>query len=290
MSRRLALIVNPAAARGRALDSLPPVLATLRSLEVEHRVVRALGLSHARAQAASAAARGETVVAVGGDGLVGGLAGAVSEADGALAIVPAGRGNDFARVLEIPRAPEAAARLAVAGTPRTVDLGEVEGRAFVGIACVGIDSDVNRIAHEARLVRGGLVYAYAGLRALAAWRHACFEVVANGTTERIRGYSVVVANSRAYGGGMIRVPHARLADGRLDVLTIAAHPKLRFLGSFARVFSGRHVGDPALRFKSATSVELRADRPLVVWADGEPIASLPVTVRVRPGALRVIAR
>ena len=202
-----------------------------------------------------------------------------------LAIVPAGRGNDFARVLGIRRAPAEAARLAVEGEPRAVDLGEVGGRAFVGFASVGIDSDVNRIAHEAQLVRGGLVYAYAGLRALAARRHAGFEIVADGSTQRIRGYSVAVANSRAYGGGMVRVPHARLDDGRLDVLTIAAHPKLRFLLSFPRVFSGRHVTDPALRFTSAAEVELRADRPLVVYADGEPIA----TVRVRPGAVRVIA-
>lgn len=289
MSRRFALIVNPAAARGRALDSLPPVLSELRSLGVEHRVVRALGLPHARAEAAAAVGRGETVVAVGGDGLVGALAGAVSDADGTLAIVPAGRGNDFARVLGVPRAAAAAARLAVEGEPRAVDLGEVEGRAFVGIASVGVDSDANRIARRARLVRGALVYSYAGLRALAIWRHACFEIVAGDVTQRICGYSVAVANSRAYGGGMTLVPHARLDDGRLDVLTIAACPKLRFLRSFLRVFSGGHVEDPAWRFTTATSVDLRADRPLVVYADGEPIATLPVTVRVRPGALRVIA-
>jgi len=290
LSRRFALIVNPAAARGRALDALPPALTELRSLGVEHRVVRALGLPHARAEAAAAVGRSETVVAVGGDGLVGALAGAVSDADGTLAIVPAGRGNDFARVLDVPRAAGAAARLAVEGRPRAVDLGEVEGRAFVGIASVGIDSDANRVARRAQLVRGELVYFYAALRALVAWRHACFEIVADGATASVRGYSVAVANSRAYGGGMILVPHARLDDGRLDVLTIAAHPKLRFLRSFPRVFSGRHIEDPALRFTTATSVELSADRPLVVYADGEPIATLPVTVRVRPGALRVIAR
>ena len=283
------MIVNPAAAGGRALDSLPPALAALRSLGVEHRVARSHGLPDARAQAAGAVARGETVVAVGGDGLVGALAGAVSEAGGSLAIVPAGRGNDFARVLAIPQRPEAAARLAVEGEPRAVDLGEVDGRAFVGIASVGIDSDANRIAHEARLVGGRLIYAYAALRALAAWRHADFEVLCDGAARRFRGYSVAVANASAYGGGMVLVPHARLDDGRLDVLTIAAHPKLRFLRSFPRVFRGGHVGDPALRFASATAVELRADRPLVVWADGEPISSLPVTVRVRAGALRVIA-
>lgn len=283
------MIVNPAAARGRAPRSLASVLAQLRVLGAEHRVIRTEGLLHASEEAEQAAAGGETVLAVGGDGLVGAAAGGVSAGDGTLAVVPAGRGNDFARVLGVPREAGDATRLAVSGQARSVDLGDVDGRPFVGIASVGVDSDANRIAAEARLVRGELVYPYAALRALAAWKHASFELVVDGQRLRCRGYSVAVANSCAYGGGMILVPHARLDDGRLDVLTIEAHPKLRFLRTFPKVFRGNHVRDPSVRFLSARTVELRADRPFAVYADGEPIGRLPVTVRVRPAALRVIA-
>ena len=117
MSRRLALVVNPAAAGGRSLSVLPPVEDELRRLGTEYRVVRSDSGEHAKRLAREMAGSGEVSVAVGGDGLVGTLAGALCECEGTLAIVPAGRGNDFARVLEIPTDPVEAIRLA--GTTTT---------------------------------------------------------------------------------------------------------------------------------------------------------------------------
>ena len=111
----------------------------------------------------------------------------------------------------------------------------------------------------------------------------------DGEARDIAGYSVSVANSPRYGGGMRLVPHADIADGRLDVITIERFPKLGFLRVFPRVFRGGHVGHPAVHFFKGHTVELRADRPFVVWADGEPIARLPATVGVLPRCLRVVA-
>ena len=116
--RRLALFANPAAAGGRALDALPAVEGELTHLGVQYRVVNTLSVEHARDEARTAAENGETVVAVGGDGLVGSLAGALRGGVGELAIVPSGRGNDFARVLKIPAEPREAARVAVDGAER----------------------------------------------------------------------------------------------------------------------------------------------------------------------------
>lgn len=288
MPRRFALFVNPAAAGGRALKALRTARGELERLGAEHRAIETAGLEHARDEAAAATAAGETVVAVGGDGLVGQLAGALRGAGSALGIVPAGRGNDFARVLGIPTEPGAAARLCVEGEERLLDVAEVDGAPFIGIASVGFDSDANRIANEARLVRGNLVYLYAALRALAGWRHATFEVTVDGERHQVTGYSVAVANSKAYGGGMLLVPHAELDDGLLDVLMVGEGSKLKFLRDLPRVFKGTHVNDPAVRFLKGERVEVRADRPFVVYADGDPIGELPVTVRVAERCLRVI--
>jgi YegS/Rv2252/BmrU family lipid kinase len=288
VTRRLALLPNPMAGGGRAARAVPEVIGELDRLGLEHRLIRAATLAEARAEAAAAASDGETVVTVGGDGLVGPIAGAVSESPGALMIVPAGRGNDYARVLGIPREPAAAARLAADGLDRLLDLGEVNGSPFVGIASLGFDSDANRIANETRLVQGGLVYVYAALRALAAWRPARFEVTVDGERHAVTGYTVAVANSKAYGGGMFIVPHAELDDGRLDVLLAGQKPKLRFLRDLARVFRGTHVGDPAARFLRGQVVEVSADRPFTVYADGDPIAELPARVTVARRSLRVV--
>lgn len=289
MTRSLALLPNRAAGGGRAERTTPEVVAELNRLGVPHRTLHVSSLAEARTAAAHAGAAGETVVAIGGDGLVGPVAGALRGAPGALAIVPAGRGNDLARVLGIPRETVAATRLAVEGTERLLDVGEVNGSPFMGIASLGFDSDANRLANEARLVRGKLVYLYAALRALAAWRPATFEVTVDGLRHPLTGFSVVVANSKAYGGGMMIVPHARLDDGRLDVLMIAEKSKLAFLRDVPKVFRGTHVDDPAALFLRGERVEVTADRPFTVYADGDPIGELPASITVSRRAVRVMA-
>ncbi|HKN95428.1 MAG TPA: diacylglycerol kinase family protein [Thermoleophilaceae bacterium] len=289
MTRRLALFLNPAAAGGRAARALPLLRDELDRMRASYRVADTRSLEHTREGALEAAAAGETVVAIGGDGLVGCLAGALMNTDAALGIVPGGRGNDFARVLGIPADPKAAARLVMEGDERRVDVAHVNGRPFVGIASVGFDSDANRLANEARVVKGQLVYLYAGLRTLVEWKPATFEVVVDGEHHTAIGYGVAVANSKAYGGGMYLVPHAELEDGRLDVLLTTQDSKLHHLALIPKLFKGRHVDDPYLRWLAGSEIEVSADRPFTVYADGDPIADLPVKIGVTKQALRVIA-
>jgi YegS/Rv2252/BmrU family lipid kinase len=268
---------------------MPEVQTELDRLGVAYRVLNTQSIEHAREEARAAAEKGETVVAIGGDGLVGTLAGALMETQSALGIVPSGRGNDLARVLNIPREPREAALLLVDGPDRLIDVGSVNDRPFVGVATVGFDSDANRTANEARFVKGDLVYLYAGLRTLAAWKPATFEVVVDGEQHSVTGYGVTVANSKAYGGGMLVAPHAELDDGRLDIVLSAADSKLHHLTLFPKVFKGTHVDDRSLRWLAGSEIEVSADRPFTVYADGDPIADLPATIRVTKQCLRVIA-
>src|SRR5207248_3920192 len=129
--------------------------------------------------------------------------------DGVLGVLPGGRGNDLARVLGIPSDPAAAVGVLASGHVRSLDLGEVQGRTFVGIASCGFDSEANRVANQARIVRGNLVYAYGALRALAGWRPATFTVTLDRSEPRtVTGYTIAAANSKAYGGGMFLAPDA----------------------------------------------------------------------------------
>jgi YegS/Rv2252/BmrU family lipid kinase len=204
-------------------------------------------------------------------------------------VLPGGRGNDFARVLGIPAEPEAACQVLAAGQTRALDLGCAGESIFVGIASCGFDSEANRVANETRLVRGNLVYAYGALRALAGWRPVRFEVrVDGGPPREYTGYTVAAANSKAYGGGMFMAPDASLEDGMLDVVIVEQAPKLRFLALLPTVFSGRHVRQPNVHVLRGAQIEIRAERPFTVYADGDPIAELPVTVRALAAAVRVI--
>jgi YegS/Rv2252/BmrU family lipid kinase len=217
------------------------------------------------------------------------VAGALKHSEGVLGVLPGGRGNDFARALGIPLDPKQACAVLAGAVIRKLDLGEVNSRTFISIASCGFDSDANRIANETRLVRGNLVYAYGALRALAGWRPARFEIeLDGGDAQTVVGYTIAAANSGAYGGGMLMAPDASLQDGLLDVVIVGHVPKLRFLRLLPTVFKGEHVHQPSVSVVRATQVQISADRPFTMYADGDPIAELPATVRVLPGAVRVI--
>lgn len=254
---------------------------------IEYRRVFTEGLEHGRAEAVAAAASGEIPVVMSGDGLIGQVGGALVGAGVPMGVIPSGRGNDFARVVGIPDDVEEAVAVLAGGRPREIDVGEVNGKRFLCIASCGFDSDANRIANESR-IKGRIVYAYAALRALASWKPARFALTLDGERREFRGYSVAAANSRAYGGGMFIAPDAELDDGLLDVVTTAEVGKLRFLANLPQVFEGKHVNNDEVTVSRAAEVRIEADRPFAVYADGDPVADLPATVRILPRALRVI--
>jgi YegS/Rv2252/BmrU family lipid kinase len=292
VERDVALIVNPTAGGGRALRALPAAERALHDAGLRVRLAHTRDIDHARELGRAAGAAGEVAAALGGDGLVGAVAdglrrGSDSARPGVLAIVPGGRGNDFARTLGIPRDPAAAAALIADGRERAIDLGVCGERAFVGIASCGFDSDANRIANDTR-VPGDAAYLYGALRALAGWHPARFELELDGESLVHVGYSVAAANGRQYGGGMLLAPDASLEDGAFDVVTVAAVPKRRFLRGLPRVFRGKHVLNDEVDVRRARELRIAADRPFTLYADGDPIAELPATVRTLPAAVRVI--
>ena len=283
---RLHLVVNPHAGGGRARTVLP----TYERLLAAHDVIttETRDLAHADVLAAEAIADGRTVVSVGGDGLTGRLAGAVSEQDGLLAVLPGGRGNDFARAMGIPFEPAAAVAALESSVERRIDLGDVDGRAFLCIASVGFDSDVQEFALRTRLPLGGQVYTFGTLKSLITWKHANFSVQVDGTPALMRGWSVVAANTSIYGGGMKVAPDAVPTDGLLDVVTTGVIGRLRFLANFPKLFAGTHTSMSEVSVVRTPRVLIDADRPFRVFADGDPIGTLPCAVSVRPGALRVL--
>ncbi|MGH2981205.1 MAG: diacylglycerol/lipid kinase family protein [Solirubrobacterales bacterium] len=285
----LALLVNPSAGGGRSKALLPRVENELDKRHIVFRVEKTRSPEHAVEEALRAADLGEVPVVMSGDGLIGAVGGALAGGDVPLGIVPGGRGNDLARVLGIPTEPAAAVGVLAIGNRRSIDVGEVNGLRFLGIASVGFDSDANRIANDSRLIRGRLVYAYAALRALAAWKPARFTLRIGEENLRFTGYSVAACNSRAFGGGMFLAPEASLEDGLFDIVMIGEVGKLRYLSNLPKVFKGTHVESEEVRVVRARNLELSASRPFAVYADGDHLTDLPATLRVLPQALSVLA-
>ena len=291
MQHRLQLVVNPAAGGGRAQRLLPSVEAALRAAGHDLVITATRSLAHADELVEQALTDDRVVVAMGGDGIVGRVAGAIA-GRGVMAVVPGGRGNDLCRAVGLPRDAVAACEVLADCAPRALDLGVVASTtgtvAFLGIASIGFDSDVQERVLTSRLPLGPLVYLYGSLATVAKWKHAEFTCSVDGSTLSVRGWSVAVANSGIYGGGMHLAPDASLEDGLLDVVSTSATSRLSFLRALPKVFRGTHVQEPSVSVRTATTVALDADRPFRVFADGDPVGVLPCTVTVRPGAVQVL--
>jgi YegS/Rv2252/BmrU family lipid kinase len=283
---RLSLVVNPAAGGGRALKLLPAVERVLEAHDVV--VTQTRSLEHADELAAAAVADDRVVVAMGGDGLVGRVAGAVAGSSGVMAVVPGGRGNDFCRTVGIPLDAAAAAAALPSWTAQPVDLGYAGGRAFIGIASIGFDSDVQEKVLTSRLPLGNLIYAYGSLAVVAGWKPAQFTITVDGVSSVVEGWNVAVSNTGRYGGGMILAPLASVHDGLLDLVTTSTTSKLTFLRTFPKLFKGTHVDEPSFAVRTVSAVTLDASRPFRVFADGDPIATLPCEVTVAPAAVQVL--
>jgi YegS/Rv2252/BmrU family lipid kinase len=284
----LTLLVNPSSAGGKTLKLLPAVEQALDARRVVFRVQRTKGLEHGAEQALRAVEAGELPVVMSGDGLVGAIGGAMAGAETPLGIIPGGRGNDLARVLGIPSDPDEAVATLFSGHSRRIDVGEANGKRFLGIVSVGFDSECNRRANEVKLVRNNLVYLYSLPYTLIGWKPARFTIRVDDERTRFTGYSVSVANNSTFGGGMRIAPDADLEDGLFDVIAIGDISKLRYLANLPKVFKGTHVEADEVRVFRAPHLELSASKPFPVYADGEHLTDLPASLRVLPHALSIL--
>ncbi|MEU2305839.1 diacylglycerol kinase family protein [Streptomyces misionensis] len=293
--RQFTAVVNPTAGGSTAAATLLQVARLVREAGAGLDTEYSNSLAHAQDIARRAGEQGRIVLAVGGDGITGGIGGALSGTGTVFGIVPAGRGNDFARALDLPSEPAALADILLRARPRPVDTIEVESAVHrrtvvLGSVYAGVDALANRHANHARLLGGSASYYAGGLRAVTTWRPADYRVTVDGAEHRHRGYTVVAANSPYYGSGRQIAPGARVDDGLLHVVMIREAPRRLFFTLMNELRTGAHVRRPEVRVLRARELRIEATRPVPYGADGEVEATLPVTVRVRPGDLPVLYR
>ena len=148
------LLVNPSAGAGRAMKRLPAIEAAMRSHGLRYRIVMTSSIDHGCEQALKGAEAGEVVVVVSGDGLIGKVGGVLADGPEPSGSSPAGAATTSPASSASRPTPAAAVAILAAGSRRRIDVGEANGERFLCIASCGFDSDANRIANEAKAVKG----------------------------------------------------------------------------------------------------------------------------------------
>jgi len=287
----LPVIVNAAGGTAsRAGDGLTDQIeAAFAAIEqaITLELVDGEGLSGALTRHAGA----PRVAVGGGDGTLATAAEAVSGHDGELAILPLGTRNHFACQLGIPPDLESAAKLAARGAPRLVDFGQAGDRVFINNLSVGAYVDLVR-AREASPLPKLLATIPATWRTLRKLRSRRFELAIDGEHNPIETPLLFVGNNQYEVDEGRPGDRATLDDGLLSVFAVAPLPRTALFAAALRTLVGR----PRMHRDFAldrTAREVRIDGPgasIEIALDGERCrVDLPLTVRIRPRALRVVA-
>jgi diacylglycerol kinase (ATP) len=298
------LIVNPNADMGRAWRTV----ADLRYLVEEFGGADWAGTvypTHAIELAHQAAEAGyELVIAAGGDGTVhevmNGLMKVPVERRPRLGIIPLGSGNDFAHAVGLDPQPSSALRQAFRGTSRRIDLGLFEtgqGRReyFDNALGIGFDTTVTIRSRKLTWLRGFLIYLVAVLQTIILNHEAPrLRVVTDQENWEDETLMFVLGNGQREGGGFMVTPDARPDDGLLHYAAIRHVSRLMMLRLLPEVMKGTHGSfKNEVRTGVLRRMELHADRPLYVHADGEIVSGFAsdlcdLNVEIIPGAIEVM--
>jgi YegS/Rv2252/BmrU family lipid kinase len=325
-TQRTLVIINPASARARR--AWPKIKASLAENRIRFDVHETTHAGDATKRTREALQEGCQIVAVvGGDGTLSEAATGFFEfdenesnaashpplainKDAALAILPAGTGDDFARGLAGRRASLenwletfiAHYRRDDGEGARAVDV--IHGRVAEGergficlnVATIGLGAEVAaRVASQGNALRrlpGEARFVSAAFGALAAWREREVRVTVD-DHEVIEGRSnlIAVANGVYAGGGMMFAPHARTDDGLIDLVLTYDLTRPTILKELPRIRRGEHLANPKVRIIKARRVQVETDTTrdaLLVEADGNVRGHTPAQFQIMPGALRIV--
>ena len=243
VAREIALLTNPSSGKGRGTRTAAIALGRLREAGLAVRSLVGRDADEALDLARAAVADGvDSLVVVGGDGLVHLAAQALAGTAVHLGIIPCGTGNDAPAPSTCPRTdPRLAADVVVGSRTRRIDLGRCGATYFVTVLAAGFDSLVNERANAMRWPRGRVSYTLATLLELRVFRPRTYTLELDGRPREVEAMLVAVGNGPSFGGGL-RIAHgALLDDGRLDVVVIKTMSKGDLVRTYPRLSTGGHV-------------------------------------------------
>jgi diacylglycerol kinase (ATP) len=316
---KILVLVNPISGRGNGAKSFPLIENILKNLTgadgkpLECRLQFTQRIGQAIELAEAAASEGyDVVAAAGGDGtaneVLNGLSNASLSGNGgkpvpAMAVIPVGRGNDFAFGVGIPYDLEAACRILVQGKRQRIDVGHTvggdypRGRFFGNGVGIGFDTVVGFEAVKLKRLSGFPSYIVAALKTIFLYFNAPLlgiEIVdpQNGPRTLTQPCLMVsIMNGRRMGGGFMMAPEGKMDDGAFDLCIAGKISRPAVLGLIPRFMKGSQAGHPAITVLKASQVSVKAlQGSLPAHADGETLceAGERLDLSLHPGLLEIM--
>lgn len=283
--RKILFIINPVAGHGNGSNLIVVISKFMEKHSIEYTIKVSNKIGNVTTLTEWGCENQYTdIIAVGGDGsLIEALNGLNLEQNIRLGIIPAGTGNDFARVLNLTKDYETCLEIIINGVTKPVDLCEVNGQRFINICSCGIDGeiilDTDRIKSK---IRGSSAYILCTIKALISYQAKKVIIRIDGLELKREIIIVAVGNGKYVGGGMKITANAEIDDGLLDVCIINKLSKFKLLTLFPTIFKGQHIHiKPTVENFRGKNIQIDAlqDR-LLINADGNLIGMTPANMSI----------
>jgi diacylglycerol kinase (ATP) len=296
---KLGIVLNPIAGRGRALKIEKPLIEYLRQRNIIFQLKKTQGPRHATDLSSQMSKEFDIIVALGGDGTVNEVATGLIGSTASLAVFPIGSGNDFNRLIGIPKTMRLAIDTIISGTKKLFDLGRVliqnstgmtQVKHFTNTLGIGIDAQIAKEAQSIKYLRGLPLYVVAAIKALSMYSPNEYTISDNGITRKEKAYLICAGNGIYEGGGFKMLPDANPTDAKLNICLIRKMSVLNAIPLVPKIIQGTHGGHSKVTLWDSKGISISSEQPFILHGDGEIFEENAVDVKIDliPKAISVI--
>lgn len=229
----------------------------------------------------------DIVVAVGGDGTINEIAGALLFTETALAIIPRGSGNGLARHLKIPLQLNSAIQKINTGKPERMDAIRINDFISVNVSGIGFDAKVAHLFANSKM-RGFLNYAKHTIAEFGSFKEFEVSFTADNKNFSTKAFIVAIANSSQFGNNASVAPDASVTDGLIDIAVIRKIPARHLLPVFYKLFNRKIASSRFVKMYRCKKMVLNSVAEIPLHVDGEPRGFVKnVKAEVLPLALTI---
>ena len=288
------VVINPVAGSSELGTVRERIEAVLIAHDIPFEVYETTGKENLRQKVRSAVQQGfKLFISAGGDGTLSGVIDGLVQTNIPLVILPTGTWNTVAQIMNIPLQLDPAMDLVFQEHAiHTVDALQVDQSYFILSVSAGVGSrTMEGVKRQEKRRFGKLVDLWKGIKQVMEFRSYRFDIKIDGQPTRFRASELMVANSASLGLKVLQLdPSIRMDDGKMNVCRIYANTIGEYLNLAVSMLRGaqKHSWN-ILCMEAAKEVEIRGSERLPVQGDGDIIGRLPITVKIVPKAVQIVA-
>lgn len=296
-SRKILVIINPVAGKGRTIEIIPKIKEKFDSFksEIDYRIV----LSNYAGEISSITKKYyiegyREFIAVGGDGtlseLINGLEYSMLE-NVKIGIIPLGTGNDFVKNFNEKSDLDDLFDAIINNQTQLVDMGMVNNYMFINVCSFGIDGPIIKDTEKfKKMLPGKFAYLFSTLKAGISFKPKNVKVQIDGVNHIGQMILIAVGNGKYFGGGMKICPDALLNDGSFEVCLVKDVSKGKFMKEISKVYSGRLGEVEEVNYLKGKVVKVEVMKgQYLINVDGNLVGSTPAEISIIENAIRVFA-